>query len=366
MTVNRSDFVGKPQRSSVDADALGIYWDPTDPQGEPFVAPMNAHDASAISYNGSSNLSSANVEAAIDELATEKVNVAIAQSAASATVQPFSITFADGLNTPFEIRAIDYVNSGTGTGTSNHLVFYGFNVGRHATGSVTANKAAWMMGLEDNYYATGDDEKYGPEWYVQYYSPDGSSQTMFRPFYARVLGSDSNTPAGAINISNIGPSGGGGSFRVNGGAQSTGDTGLFTVTWTQITLGVSTVVQAVPLTLNNQSGDVNLYLDASGTGYMQFRKGTTRSWVLASTSTTAFAFYNKDFNPHLQFTYGADASTAVSDFVSGVKIRGGFSAFNATLVTTKPTVTGSRGSNAALASLLTALASYGLITDSSS
>ena len=32
----------------------------------------------------------------------------------------------------------------------------------------------------------------------------------------------------------------------------------------------------------------------------------------------------------------------------------------------KPTVTGSRGGNAALASLLTALATYGLITDSSS
>lgn len=39
--------------------------------------------------------------------------------------------------------------------------------------------------------------------------------------------------------------------------------------------------------------------------------------------------------------------------------------FNAAAVT-KPTVTGSRGSNAALASLLTALANLGLITDSSS
>ena len=288
----------------------------------------------------------------------------IVQTAQSAPVQPFEILFADGLNTPFEIRAIDYDNAGVGAGTANHLVFFGFNTGRHATGPVTANKPAWMMGMEDNYFANGGDEKYGPEWYVQYYSPDGSSQVMFRPFYARVLGSDSNTPAGAINISNIGPSNGGGSFRVNGGAQSTGDTGLFTVTWTQITLGVSTVVQAVPLTLNNQSGDVNLFLDASGTGYMQFRKGTTRSWVLASTSTNAFAFYNKDFNPHLSFTYGASASAAVSDFASGVKIQGGFSAFNNALVTTRPAVTGSRGGNAALASLLTALASYGLVTDS--
>ena len=38
--------------------------------------------------------------------------------------------------------------------------------------------------------------------------------------------------------------------------------------------------------------------------------------------------------------------------------------FGSTPPAAKPTVTGSRGANAALASLLTALASYGLITDS--
>lgn len=46
MTVNRSDFQGKPQRSSVDDDALGLFWDPTDPQGEPFVAPKSAFGGS--------------------------------------------------------------------------------------------------------------------------------------------------------------------------------------------------------------------------------------------------------------------------------------------------------------------------------
>jgi hypothetical protein len=40
--------------------------------------------------------------------------------------------------------------------------------------------------------------------------------------------------------------------------------------------------------------------------------------------------------------------------------------FYGTAATTKKTVTGSRGGNAALASLLTQLAAYGLITDSSS
>jgi hypothetical protein len=38
--------------------------------------------------------------------------------------------------------------------------------------------------------------------------------------------------------------------------------------------------------------------------------------------------------------------------------------FNNTAPIAKPTVTGAKGSNAALASLMTALAAYGLVTDS--
>jgi hypothetical protein len=45
--------------------------------------------------------------------------------------------------------------------------------------------------------------------------------------------------------------------------------------------------------------------------------------------------------------------------------NGGFAVLGAAAVRTRPVVTGSRGANAALASLLTALASYGIVTDSS-
>jgi hypothetical protein len=48
----------------------------------------------------------------------------------------------------------------------------------------------------------------------------------------------------------------------------------------------------------------------------------------------------------------------------GIQVQTGIGAFNATPPTTKPTVTGAKGSNAALASLLTALVAYGFITDS--
>jgi hypothetical protein len=49
--------------------------------------------------------------------------------------------------------------------------------------------------------------------------------------------------------------------------------------------------------------------------------------------------------------------------VISVKADGGLSFFAGTTAT-KQTVTGAKGSNAALGSLLTALAAYGLITDS--
>jgi hypothetical protein len=54
------------------------------------------------------------------------------------------------------------------------------------------------------------------------------------------------------------------------------------------------------------------------------------------------------------------ATSGATTFASGI------GAFGTSALTAKPTVTGAKGGNAALASLLTALASYGLILDSTS
>lgn len=61
----------------------------------------------------------------------------------------------------------------------------------------------------------------------------------------------------------------------------------------------------------------------------------------------------------------ANGVTAGNINTSGNWTIGGNVGFNGTAPIAKPTITGSRGGNAALASLLTALANYGLITDSS-
>lgn len=42
MSVNRSAFINAPRRNQIDADALLLSWDPTDPLGEVFTAPVSA------------------------------------------------------------------------------------------------------------------------------------------------------------------------------------------------------------------------------------------------------------------------------------------------------------------------------------
>jgi hypothetical protein len=74
---------------------------------------------------------------------------------------------------PFEVAYNSYPNIGAGAGTKNHATFFGYNVGRHGGGPVVAGKNAWIMGFEDNYYDYQSTLKYGPEWYIEYWSPDG-------------------------------------------------------------------------------------------------------------------------------------------------------------------------------------------------
>lgn len=58
--------------------------------------------------------------------------------------------------------------------------------------------------------------------------------------------------------------------------------------------------------------------------------------------------------------------TSGNETIGGDKKFSGKTGFNNTAAITKPVVTGSRGGNAALASLITAMSNYGLVTDSSS
>lgn len=94
--------------------------------------------------------------------------------------------------------------------------------------------------------------------------------------------------------------------------------------------------------------------DDGGTIRKAFQLGFTLSTAAAASFKARAQFYVEDSSGTREFMRGE---------ASGSAAMLGFYGSNAT---TKQTVTGSRGANAALASLLTALATLGLITDSSS
>lgn len=114
---------------------------------------------------------------------------------------------------------------------------------------------------------------------------------------------------------------------------------------------------------------------------IEFQTAGVARWQIVANST---AESGSDAGTDLDFLSKVDAGTAKqtvlrltrssgkADFVGEVEINGDLNHDGSnigvfgTAPTTKKTVTGSRGSNAALTSLLTALAAYGLITDSSS
>jgi hypothetical protein len=129
--------------------------------------------------------------------------------------------------------------------------------------------------------------------------------------------------------------------------------------------GVSQFGDALQLTAAFTATPVpgSLYRDANrGVIIFGVAGGTADFAILNSTGASALtlATGTKNFTIVGSLTVGLGGVTTTTLAVSGN------SGFNGTAPIAKPTVTGSRGANAALASLLTALANYGLVVDSSS
>lgn len=120
----------------------------------------------------------------------------------------------------YQIQQNSWDNSGSGAGTINHAVFEGFNVGRHSgmTSTIEIGKPSLIMGMEDYYFGEADANDYGMEWYVEYFSPDGTSIQMLRPFYARIM-CNNNTRSSATIYSNIGADSDGSYTILQGAAQ---------------------------------------------------------------------------------------------------------------------------------------------------
>lgn len=126
------------------------------------------------------------------------------------------------------------------------------------------------------------------------------------------------------------------------------------------------IVQAPPNTLfGNPTGAT---ADHSDIPIEDLTAAPTALVKLTPITGTADSFLASDsapaLDPSISPTWtGQHTFNAPTDFVGTAEFAGEVG-FNGTAPVAKPTITGSRGGNVALASLLTALAAYGLIVDS--
>lgn len=113
------------------------------------------------------------------------------------------------------------------------------------------------------------------------------------------------------------------------------------------------------LVVNGVTGYSGLAVLTDGTGSETSVRGYSQSGITLGTGATAAGFTRNGG--------GANENRFGEMNISGpIKHTGSTLGFYSATAIAKPTVTGSRGANAALASLLTALANLGLVTDSSS
>lgn len=268
----------------------------------------DAHDASAISLLDTAGYYTAtNVEAALAELPSQYFAQSKSVPDNNATATPLFV-IAPPTNASFQFSEW---SSGPQTDTSyNHWFGFGFNANRHAvnggaTGaSVTANKPAWYMGLEDNWYDTADST-IGPEWYISYWSGDGTSVQLFRPLYTRVISTGSNVRA--VSYFGIGNDGSG-TFNV----ATTGFNIMFTVA------GSGTFA-------TGQYANTNVTLKSNSNTSLFFQDSGGTKWQVGwSGGGGVFQFVDSvnSSRQHMAFTAGSTALTALTQLGSRLRIDG--------------------------------------------
>jgi hypothetical protein len=301
------------------------------------------------------------------------------QTAEETTVAVWSVepaTESDAAD--FQVQMNSFQNDGAGAGTYNHGVWFGFNAAAYASGP-TVTAPGIYMGFEDNFHDTAGadvgEEKYGPEWYVGYLTPDRTScgPADLRMFYARVKGGRVNSGPETKSVQSWVDIGGGatGFFAImaNQIAGTSAELAVFNKDTIYMRKQAQFTNAGVGLEVRPDAAQLYAQMqittnDAAGVSVLLFKTLATNRWSFAGWPDE---FYLEDHvnanRKHIQCIPGASDLTASTVFKSNVKVMGN-AGFYGTEPVAKPTVTGSRGGNAALASLLTALASQGLVTDS--
>lgn len=257
------------------------------------------------------------------ETAAATTYVPLVSNRQSAELDMFEVLSADYFtagNEPWQIAGGSFANDGAGAGTYNHAMFVGFNAGRHAADEQTVdNKPTILMGFEDNYYDSAGDLAYGTEWYVEGWSPDGTTVQMSRPFYARGRQADDGTNWWTI-LHNIGT----GSFAQWQVRTAAGNP-ILGVVPTAITAYKPVTIQG-NLTVQPSSGQAVLNINSPVAPTLRFDHTGTAAAYLQAASTTSFRLLDKDARTHATFTQGASGTTAVTALSSTLTVEGSASA----------------------------------------
>lgn len=265
-------------------------------------------------------------------------------------------TFFVGVAGPGECHAMSFTFTGSATGP-RFLV--------HSAGTIFMNASANLNYFPGSIAGTIDDQTFG----VYDYKPQTTFPTL--------TGNNSFTARMAVNGAQIN-----GMFNVATNTDNTlriidGAGGPEITAVNQLQNGFKVLFQrasdfqwmvsgagtpmlrvlSTGVGINNSQMNSPLQVAVNATDTMRWTS-TTNGSEMAAVNQTQSAFRIQSLRGNEVRMYG-DANTTPTVHVTASGL--GFN--NATPIA-KPTVTGSRGGNAALASLLTALASYGLITDS--
>lgn len=263
----------------------------------------------------------------------------VRQAAENSNTPVFTVMPASDVSPPFHMQMNSFANKGAGAGTFNRGMWLGWNAAGFAAGTPAYGHQGVYMGFEDNYFDAGGDETYGVEWYVGYTTPDMTTigPAGLRPFYFRVLDSDTNSADKSVIVSVDIGSGSSGSFAVMGDVNAQNQ--LFSVTQNEIQASVRTRFTApgVSVQVKPTSGYAALELVAPGTGVaghhglIAWRDVHKPVWSIAGLegSWAVRDAVNGDRH-HLSLSPGPTDTTATTTMHSSLGVRGNFGANGAT------------------------------------
>jgi hypothetical protein len=233
---------------------------------------------------------------------------------------------SDGV-APFQIVHKAFANGGGNP--PNNGVWIGYNAERYLQdGSGEDGTLGWHMGLESGYH-NPDDGSYGPEWYLNYVSPDGDGVPIatFRPMYVRLGAADTNTLADkwAHVLVDIG-SDPEGVFGVSPG-YAEGNAPSFYVTKALTRLNSKNVVaEGTWFTVRPSASDAsaNLVVDSKGNRIAVVALRVNGAPAGAFMAATANTFYisDKADQPVMVFNFGTNPTTRIVNARAKLKVDG--------------------------------------------